>query len=205
MANVNFHQVFKMFVKYLVLRIYKYLVVLSSGRDGVGLVSCVSIYKYCLPIITFLCYCFLCYVIVLREGWCWSPTTSDWSEWSVRNYGWSRMEQSNLWTEASMSIATSWRKNSPKTAFDDRLKLVYNFLLCSCENFYKIWVSSDWWLWFCTGDTGELSISWDQAVYGLRLCIVCDNLDVFSAVEAGPSSCACSRHIMAGKHWVYKL
>lgn len=46
MANVNFHQVFKMFVKYLVLRIYKYLVVLSSGRDGVGLVSCVSIYTY---------------------------------------------------------------------------------------------------------------------------------------------------------------
>lgn len=82
---------------------------------------------------------------------------------------------------------------------------LYNFLLCSCENFYKIWVSSDWWLWFCTGDTGELSISWDQAVYGLRLCIVCDNLDVFSAVEAGSSSCVCSRHIMAGKHQVYKL
>lgn len=131
MTNVNFHQVFKMFVKYLVLRIYKYLVVLSSGRDGVGLVSCVSIYKYCLPIITFLCYCFLCYVIVLREGWCWSPTTSDWSEWSVRNYGWSRMEQSNLWTEASTSTATSWRKNSPKTAFDDRLKLVSITFYCA--------------------------------------------------------------------------
>lgn len=42
-------------------------------------------------------------------------------------------------------------------------------------------------------------------MYGLGLCIVCDNLDMFSAVKAGSSSRVCSRHIMAGKHRVYKL
>lgn len=64
-----------------------------------------------------------------------------------------------------------------------------------------------------TGDCDSVLVQQESSVYvndhklraGLGLCIVCDNLDVFSAVEAGTSSRVCSRHIMAGKHRVYKL